>query len=44
LNDASAEKEAITATIANFPALDAYFRGHAETFKEHLAARKVSPW
>jgi glutathione S-transferase len=44
LNDLSQVKDQVTPIVAQFPELDAYFRGLGEDLKEYLAGRPKCPW
>ena len=44
LNELSQAKDTVGGIIANFPELDAYFKGLGEPLKEYLATRPQRPW
>ena len=44
LNDLSQAKDAVAGVMAEFPELDAYFKGLAEPLKEYLETRPKNPW
>lgn len=44
LNELSEAKDAVGGIMANFPELDAYFKGLGEPLKERLETRPKTPW